>query len=756
MLKILRRVVQEVNAAENLCDALEIIVQEIKQALKVDVCSVYLVAPGTNELVLMATQGLNPQTKYQVRLHFTEGLVGLVAERAEPLNLDNAPDHRRYKYFPETGEERFHAFLGIPIIHQRKLLGVLVVQQLEQRRFDDEQTAFLITLAAQLSGAIGHAELSGEIAALQNEGPQRDVLVNGTPGSPGVAIGSAWVAFPSADLEAVPDRTTTDVGREIGVFREAVERSRDEMRQLKDRLAGLMPSEECVLFDAYVMMLGSDILVDRTIERIRAGKWAPAALRDTIRDSAAVFDEMDDPYLQERAHDICDLGRRILMHLEQSEKQSARQVPEHTILVGENVSVAELADIPPGRLAGVVSGRGSASSHVALLARALGVPAVMGAVDLPYGRLDGREIIVDGYKGQIYIQPSGQVREEFARLEVEEGELALGLRDLAAKPAVTPDGERIPVYVNSGLLADIDVALQSQSDGIGLYRTEFPFMVRDRFPSEDEQYHIYRQVLEAVAPRLVNLRTLDVGGDKALPYFPVHEDNPFLGWRGIRVTLDHPEIFLPQLRAMLRASVGLNNMQILLPMVSSVNEVDEAINLLEQAWYELVDEGVHAVMPDVGVMVEVPSAVYVIESLARRVDFISVGTNDLVQYLLAVDRNNAQVAELYRSVHPAVIRALQTTINGAHKLEVPVSICGEMSSDPAAVILLLGMGIDSLSVSVAGLPKVKWVISMFTRARAREILGNVMRFEDPAAIRAALNEELSQVGLGGLVRAGKY
>ncbi len=755
MLNILRRVVQEVNSTENLEQALLVIVEQVKAALQVDVCSVYLVNSDQTELVLMATDGLYPDSLYKVSLKFSEGLVGLVAQRAEPVNLDNAPDHPQFKYFPETGEERYHAFLGVPVIHQRRLLGVLVIQQLEQRRFDDEHAAFLITLAAQLASAISHAEISGEINALRRETGRPDLFIHGVSGAPGVGIGTAWVVFASADLEAVPNRIPDDQDREIRLFKEAVQAVRNEMLDLKARMAGFLPSSERVLFDAFVMLLSSDTLVDRSIEHIAAGNWAPGALRETIQENAAIFDEMEDEYMRERGNDIRDLGRRILMYLEKSEQKAGLQLPERTILIGENVSVSELADVPPQVLAGVVSGKGSASSHVAILARALGVPAVMGAADLPFGRLDGREVIVDGYTGRVHIEPSRQVKEEFWRLALEEKELAAGLDELADKPAITPDGERVAVYVNSGLLADINMAFQSESDGIGLYRTELPFMVRERFPTEDEQYRTYRQVLESIAPRPVILRTLDVGGDKVLPYFPIDEENPFLGWRGIRITLDHPEIFLTQVKAMLRASVGLNNMKVLLPMINAAREVDDALQLLKRAWSELIDEKVDVAMPQVGIMVEIPAAVYMIEPLARKVDFISVGTNDLVQFVLAVDRNNAQVSELYRSLDPAVLRALKAIVEGAHKVNKPVSICGEMASDPAAVILLLGLGVESLSVSVAGLPRVKWVINSFTRSRARELLAQVYDMEDSAQIRGTLNDALVEVGLGGLVRAGK-
>ncbi|KPK39995.1 MAG: phosphoenolpyruvate-protein phosphotransferase [Gammaproteobacteria bacterium SG8_47] len=756
MLDTLRRITQEVSAARSLEQALGIIVSRVKEAVAADVCSVYLTDQTLQQHVLMATDGLNADAVGRVRLGSGEGLVSLVAERAEPVHLDNAPDHPRYRYFPETGEERYHAFLGVPIIHHRAVVGVLVVQHHAQHRFDDDSVNFLITIAAQLAGAIAHAEASGGLNHVAGSGlsPASVRPLIGLPGAPGVAIGTAVVVYPQTDIESVPDRAAADVDAELCSLDAAVAQVREEIRVLAGRLPAALPAEERMLFDAYLLMLESGSFLEPIRERVRAGQWAPGALRATIAEHVRVFDEMDDPYLRERREDIRDLGRRVMTRLCRND-DVRREYPERTVLVGEDVSAAQLAEVDSGRLAGVVSVRGSRTSHVAILARALGIPAVMGATDLPVNRLDGAEILADGYNGRVFVSPVAAVRKEFERLAREEAQLSAELRALRDLPAETPDGVRVPLYANTGLLADITPTLRSGAEGIGLYRTEFPFMVRQRFPGEEEQRTIYRQVLEAFAPRPVVLRTLDVGGDKALPYFPIREDNPFLGWRGMRITLDHPEIFLVQLRAMLRAAVGLGNLSLLLPMITEVAELDEALALVRRAEAELREEGESVVTPRVGVMIEVPSAVYQARALARRADFLSVGSNDLTQYLLAVDRNNPRVADLYDSLHPAVLQALHQVVEAARAEGKPVSVCGEMAGDPAAVLLLLGMGMDYLSMSASSLPRAKWVIRNFSRERAAQLVGEAMVMERAAEVRSFLSNALEAAGLGGLVRAGK-
>ncbi|HID49307.1 MAG TPA: GAF domain-containing protein, partial [Chromatiales bacterium] len=498
MLATLRRLIQEVNVARNLEQALAIIVERVKQIIGSDVCSVYLADASNEQYVLMATNGLQPRAVGKVRLDKGEGLIGLVARRAEPVNLDDAPAHSRYRFFPDTGEEKFHAFLGVPIIHHRDVVGVLVVQREPRGYFDETSETLLITVAAQLAGAIAHAEASGGISGMDDAQKPIDGhrALAGQPGAPGVIIGTARVMYPYANIHAIPDRSIENVTAELIAFNHAVGEVRKDIEAMAERMQDVLPPEERALFDVYTLMLESESFTGVTRDRIEAGNWAPGALRQTIEEHEHVFNQMEDDYLRERVEDIRDLGRRILAYLQQ-EAQAEPHFPERTVVVAEEVTAPMLAEVPPDRLVGVVSVRGSRTSHVAILARALGVPAVMGVTDLPVGGLDGVELIADGYSGRVYVSPNELIREEYEKLTSDEAALTEELQSLKGLPSETPGGEHIPLYVNTGLLSDLAPTQESGAEGIGLYRTEFPFMIRQRFPGEEEQCNIYRSVLES-------------------------------------------------------------------------------------------------------------------------------------------------------------------------------------------------------------------------------------------------------------------
>ncbi len=756
MLKTLRRIIQEIASAEDFKEALEIMVKRISTALHSQACSIFLIDRRSSEYILTATKGLNPQAVGKVRIPMSQGLIGLVGQREEPVNLDDAEKHPRFLRISEVHEESYKAFLGAPIIYHRQVLGVIIVQQLQTRRYDEAEEAFLVTLAAQLAATIAHAEATGAIDKLFNthELIDTEVTYAGIPSSPGVGIGTGVVVYPLLDLDLIPDREPESIDEEVGLMRAALAAGQQDLRVLAERMYPNLPPEERILFDVYQRILDSSDLGGEIIRAIQKGNWAQGALRDVIQKHVRVIENLENEYLRERAVDIKDLGNRVLAYLQKNDRMPP-QYADKTILIGDELTAADLAEVPHECLVGVVSIKGSSSSHVAILARAMGVPTVMGVSDIQLADLQGEEMIVDGYYGQVYISPSEQLLDEFQRLVKEEEQLDELIASLRDQPAHTKDGHHIALMVNTGLGADVSLSLAAGAEGVGLYRTETPFLMRDRFPSGEEQRVIYRQVLASFSPRPVTMRTLDVGGDKALSYFPIKEENPFLGWRGIRITLDHPEIFLTQARAMMRASDGYQNLRVMLPMITDVSEVDEAIRLLKKAFSEVMEEGLKISMPEIGVMIEVPSAVYQARAIAKRVDFLSVGSNDLTQYLLAVDRNNSRVANLFDSMHPAVLRALLQVVEAGHQEGKHVSICGEMAGDPASIPLLIAMGFDSLSMSAPSLGRIKWIMQKITLKKAYKLLQEALGMESAVTIRCHMELALEKLGLGGLVRAGK-
>lgn len=752
MLNTLKRIVQEVNAAADFEEALSLLVDRVREALSTEVCSVFVFDRETHQYVLMATRGLN-QAAVGVEIPYTQGLVGLVGSREEPINLEDAASHPRFHYIAATGEERFKSFLGVPIVHHRRVMGVLVVQQSTQRRFSEEDEAFLVTLSAQLAAVMAHAEATGRLNAAVAHTGGGPLYFSGAGAAPGVAIGTAVVMSPKAHLESVPDRVADNIEEDIQAFKDAIHATRTEIQQVGKRMSKDLRPEERALFDVYVQMLNDDTLGNEVISKIRDGQWAQGALRQVILGYVQHFEMIEDSYLRERATDIRDLGVRVLAKLQSTSVEY--NFPDDTVLVAEEISPAMFAEVPEEKLRGLISVRGSANSHAAILARARGIPTVMGVVDLPCMQLDGVQVIVDGYQGRLYTDPGSELLMQYRRLAKEEQAMLRGFESLKKLPSETTDGHRLPLFVNTGLTTDSVRSRERGAEGVGLYRTEVPFMMMDRFPSEEEQRDIYRQHLATFAPDPVTMRTLDVGGDKALSYFPINEDNPFLGWRGIRVTLDHPELFLQQVRAMLKASNGLNNLHVMLPMVSNVTEIEEASHLIFRAYKEVTDEGYDIQMPKVGVMVEVPAAVYQINAIAERVDFLSVGSNDLTQYLLAVDRNNPRVADVYDSLHPSVLIALDAIVRSAHEVGRPVSVCGEMAGNPASAVILMAMGYDMLSMNATHLLWVKSVIRQVSLAWSKELLANIMTLDNAPLIRSTVELAFEKAGLGRLLNPTK-
>lgn len=759
MLTSLKQIIQEVSKIPDLSMALARLATMVKETMVVDSCSIYLANYTTRKLLLTATDGLDQSAVGQVEIGFDEGLIGLIGDREEPINIENAPAHPRFKHYPEVKEDNYHAFIGTPIIHQRKVLGVISMQQQEIRRFSEDDEAFLVTLAAQIALEIVNAEILGTLN-LDNGQMGRELrTVNGIPGSPGLAIGQGVAYNSKHDLKQWVAKKTDKPEQQVELYRKAVEATRVQVSQLSARISDNLPDDVSAIFQLYHQLLDANSLGREVETKIHEGWDAASSLKFVVDDYAGRFERMDDPYMRERAVDIVDLSNRILTNiLGDNQLEFAANDDINYILVAKEVSAPMLAEFPREKLAGIISIKGSNNSHAAILARALGVPAVMGLNKVSINLLNRKELFVDGYSGEVTLNLTDLARSEFQGLIAQEEALQAKIALESNNPSVSQDGIPISLLVNTGLSASVEMDQFVQGDGVGLYRTEIPFMMRERFPSEKEQCDLYHSLLSAHPSKEITMRTLDVGGDKPLSYFPIVEENPFLGWRGIRLTLDHPDIFLVQIRAMLRASIGLNNLHILLPMISSIGEVVESKRLINQAFLEVKEEAESAgqilYKPAIGIMLEVPAVVFQLPQLAKHVDFFSVGTNDLTQYLLAVDRNNARVSSLYSSYHPSVLTALLQIVESANEQNIPVTVCGELAGEPAGALVLLAMGYRKLSMNAHSLRKINWVIRNVSVQEAKELLTAILHQASPEQVKIILNDYLEKQHLGGLVRAG--
>ena len=734
--------------AASLNDALDVLVNETCLAMDTEVCSVYLADNDRRCYYLMATRGLKKPRGRTVTLAFDQGIVGLVGRLAEPINLADAQSHPSFKYIPAVKEDLFRSFLGVPIIHRRQLLGVLVIQQREHRQFDESEESFLVTLATQLAAILSQAQLNVLY------GRFRQTRVRALAASPGVAIGIGWQDSSQPSLEHVYMASTLDTVRERERLTRALEDAGAEFRRFSKRFTASAQKESAAIFDLYSHLLNDARLKRELFAQIDQGAVAEWAVKKVVEEFAAQFASLQDTYLRERGSDLRALGQRLVFHLDDS-IQGNTQWPERFILVADELTATLLAEVPQDRLAGVVVRDGAANSHAAILVRAMGVPTIMGA-DIQPALLSQRQLIVDGYRGELLIDPEPVLVAEYNRLISEEMELSQRAEDDVDQPAALKSGERVHVMLNAGLSADHEKLFGSRVDGVGLYRTEIPFMLQSGFPSEEEQVAQYQGMLQLFPQKPVTLRTLDIGSDKQLPYMPISEENPCLGWRGIRITLDQPEIFLIQVRAMLRANAATGNLGILLPMVTSLEEIDEARRLIDRAGREVQEQlGYELPRTRIGVMIEVPSMIFMLPALAGRVEFISVGTNDLTQYLLAVDRNNTRVAGLYDSLHPAMLRVLRQIITSAEAIGLDVSLCGEMAGDPMGALLLTGMGYRNLSMNGRSVARVKYLLRRIDLADAEELAGRVLQAHFTTDVRHMTAAFMERRGLGGLIRGGK-
>jgi phosphotransferase system, enzyme I, PtsP len=726
----------------------------IQKKLDVDACSIFTLEKD-NIYNLDATT-LTPLLGGLIHINIDSDAVGSIVKRKEALLIKNLykDKNRPNTILQSFTKQKLYTFFGVPIIYKSSVIGVVIIQTAKVNAINESTQAALVTLCTNISEpfetALGKEEVEEkiEVAAPKNE----MVSFDGKGLTTGATIGKAIARYNIFDIDSIPDKKNQS-DDEVTEFKEAVKIVKKDLMEMAKTIESLATKEESALFTAYAQIIMSNRFYHAIIEQIGSDVWVQTAIKKVVKKQVAVFQDMDDPYLRERASDLRDIAKRILLQL-QKKTPAKRNYPSNTILVAQEITPSMFADVPKGRLKAIVSERGTENSHVAILARAIGIPFVIGVQSLPISYLDGKEIIVDAYVGKIYVTPGKGLIKAYQRLLKREEEMLSQLKDTVLLPCFTADDKPITLQANVGLVADLDIALENNAQGIGLYRTEIPFMIREKFPSEEEQRIIYNQFLHAFPDQTVTLRTLDIGADKSLPYFYVKEDNPALGWRGIRMMLDQQDLFLTQIRAMLRASEKYHNLKILLPMITEVDEITITTTLVQRAHQQLLEEGFTIQMPKIGVMVEVPSIIYQLPAVLKLVDFISVGSNDLTQYLLAIDRNNQKVAAQYDQLHPAVIQALQHINQLVGDTYEDISICGEMASNPLAIPLLVGMGFTTLSMNAINILKAKWIIKHLSYTQCQKLAQHILTLTNKEEIHQHLSDFLIENELGGMIRVG--
>jgi phosphotransferase system enzyme I (PtsP) len=677
-------------------------VEMVARHLNADVGSIYLYDDTTFDLVLQATVGLNPSAVGRVRMKSGEGLVGKTFESLRPICEARASRHPNFKYFEEAHEDLFESFLAVPIHRGNEKIGVLVVQHEHPGYFDEIDVMALRAIASQLTGAIENARLM--IDQNHKTVPSRgeDLLeklcfIKGKTASGGFAY--APVRVLKADRESLlshrPDSEFLSTPQD---FLKAVEATKQQLTDLQDRLAQRLPESAALIFEAHFMILKDASFVDAMLAKIEQGVSAPEAIRDVAGHYMALFSSAPSAYLKEKAQDIKDLARRLLNNLHKETLEDTDHAKGRIVIVRQLLP-SDLLKLAAEDVKGIVLVSGGVTSHVAIIARSLKLPMVIAERSDLLKLPDGTPMLLDADIGSIYAGPSETIIQRFEiRNQTQKAE-AKATRPILTQTR-TRDGESVKLLANINLLSEIKLAKDLNVEGIGLYRTEFPFLVRSNLPSEEEQYLVYKRLCDEMGDLEVTIRTLDIGGEKLLPYLEgTKEANPELGLRSIRFSLRHREVFLQQLRAILRAGAGTGKLKIVFPMISAIDEFRQARHAVEEAMVDLARKKLpfHP-SPALGAMIELPAVLDIIHELAKEADFFSIGTNDLIQYLLAVDRTNERVAAYYQPYHPSVLRSLHRIIQAAVKAEIEVSVCGEMGHEPEFIPFFIGAGLRTFSV----------------------------------------------------------
>lgn len=726
----------------------------IADDMAVDACSIFLVEPPDRRLHLSATWGLDPRAKGVVSLAQGEGLLGQVVTQMCPLAVADAAQHPAYRYVRETGEERFVSFLGVPMILRGRPVGAVVVQSVRRREFTEEEIRELVTLAAQLVGLVANARLiealdRGEQAeqflALPALSPhavgalRQHRVLKGRPASPGIAIGAAvWRSSFALD----PDSEGVSFQgeeKERARLRRAMEQTRSDIQRIQRAAARETDEEHALIFSSHLLLLHDPVLHERIDRSVATGVSAPLAVDHALTEFGQQLQSVADPYIQDRVEDIHDLRSRLLRHLLSSGPGSeARLTISNRIVISNRIPPSLVVEIKTEGARGLITEIGGATSHGVLLARSMGIPVVSRVVDIASLQA-GDPLIVDGATGTVIVHPDPETILRYQEaVERSERQRTASL-EYRARSAQTADGVGVRLTANVSLASDFALARDNGAEGVGLYRTEFPFILREQFPTREEQIKIYGKAYEVFPKGPINFRLLDLGGDKFVPQGTLAAArNPFHGYRSIRVLFDHPHVLYEQVQAFALAA-GSRPLRLLIPMVSSLEELRRMKQLIADAIAKLPGSNV-ARTPAIGVMIEVPAAVEVAADLAAEVDFVSVGTNDLIQYSLVKDREDPRMASASDAYHPAILRMLRRIILSSHAAGKPVSVCGELAAVPSLALLLVAMGVDELSVVPTVIPELKQALASARVAPVKQRLPEILAWSETASIEAELRK----------------
>ncbi len=716
--------------SENIEHFLHRTVEVVSRHLDADVCSIYLYEDRPNELVLKATLGLNPAAVGKIRMKLGEGLVGTVMERLQPIREGSGSRNPRFKYFEEADEDRFESFLAVPIQRGVEKIGVLVVQHEKIDYFSEMDVMALRAIASQLAGAIENARLLMNLEREAVKLSKADIIeilrfVKGKSAVEGYAYAPSNV-FGKKYGRYLTDDSSSDPGGTADDFNRAIHKTIEQLQELQRRVSKRLPESASLIFTAHFMILKDESFINKITARIADGMSPSAAVRSVAQYYISIFSSSSHAYMREKVVDIEDLANRILKNLRQKEVREGTLQPGR-IVIAPDLYPSDVLKLAAEDVKGIILVSGGVTSHVSIIARSLHIPLVIAdrpeLLNLP----EDTPVLVDADIGNIYVCPSEKIIRQFETRNKAKKSLTY-LMDSVTETTRTKEGTPVQLLANINLLSELSLARDLKAEGVGLYRTEFPFLVRTYFPSEEEQYLIYKRVFDEMAGKIVTIRTLDLAGDKILPYSDAPmEANPQLGLRSIRFTMHNRDIFEQQLRAILRAGGDSKNVRIMFPLVSSLDEFREAKQIIGDCINRLDRLNLpHCNHPSVGILIELPSLIEIIDDVAAEADFFSIGTNDFIQYMLAVDRTNEKVSQYYQPYHPSVLRSLARVAQSILNKGKDISVCGEMAHELGYIPFLLGIGIRTLSIDPQFIPSVQRSISNMTIAESETYAGKLI------------------------------